>query len=104
MATQTLGTATTSSLTAVAFSQTPSILSDADLATISYGILDDQNVAHPHAVLEGIGGLVRQGRLFVPNRGSLLILPGDYIAIDSTTGWPILVSAAAAAGASWVHS
>lgn len=47
---------------------------------------------------------MREGKLFVPNRGSLVILPGDYVAIDSTTGWPILVSARAIAAGPWTHS
>lgn len=104
MATKTLGTAATTTLTAISFSQTPSVLAPADLATINWAILDDQTTGNPHAAISGIGGLVRQGKLFVPNRGSLVILPGDWIAVDPATGFPILVSAAAAAGASWVHS
>ena len=43
------------------------------------------------------------GQLFIPHRGVLNILPGDLIAYD-VTGWPILVSAAAAASASWAHT
>lgn len=74
------------------------------MATVNYGILDDQNVAHPHAAISGLGGLVREGKLFVPNRGSLVILPGDYVAYDSTTGWPILVSARAISAGPWTHS
>ena len=104
MATKTLGTSATTSLVAVSFSQDPSVLLPADLATVDYGILDDQTTGHPHASISGIGGLVRQGKLFVPNRGSLTIYPGDYIAYDPTTGGVILVTALAAAGASWVHS
>jgi hypothetical protein len=104
MATATLGTAGTTTLTAVAFSQDPTVLLPADLATVNWGILDDQAAAHPHAAISGLGGFVREGLLIVPSRGTLKILPGDYVAIDPATGWPILVSAAAAAGASWVHS
>lgn len=104
MATLTLGTAANNTLTAVAFSLDPAVLLNADLATINQGILDDQAASHPVAHYSGIGGFVREGKLFVPNRGSLVVLPGDFVAIDPATGWPILVSAAAAAGASWVHS
>lgn len=32
------------------------------------------------------------GLLTVPGRGVLKVLPGDYVAIDMATGWPILVS------------
>ena len=104
MTTKTLGTSATTSLVAVSFSQDPSVLLPADLATVDYGILDDQTTGHPHASISGIGGLVRQGKLFVPNRGSLTIYPGDYIAYDVTTGWPILVSAYAIASGPWTHS
>jgi hypothetical protein len=40
--------------------------------------------------------------LFVPGRGTLKVLPGDIVAVDSS-GWPILVSGAAvaAAGSNW---
>lgn len=107
MATKTLGTAGTTTLVAVAFTQqtagTGSLL-PADLATINNHILDDQNVAHPRASISGCGGFFREGRLFVPNRGSLIVYPGDYVAYDPATGWPILLSSRAAAGASWVHS
>jgi hypothetical protein len=76
----------------------------ADLATVNYAILDDQTTGTPHAVISGIGGLVREGILYVPNRGQLRLYPGDWIAYDPVTKFPILVSAAAAAGANWVHT
>lgn len=105
MATRTLGTNAANTLTAVAFSPAPATLSDADLATINAAILDDQNVAQPQASLIGTGGFVRQGLLYVPNRGFLKVLPGDYVGIDAS-GWPILVSAFAIAygSTSWAHS
>ena len=103
MATVTLGTAATTTLTAVAFSQVPATLSDADLATINQGILDDRG-AFPVAHLIGAGGFVREGFLYVPNRGQLRLEPGDYVGWDTATGWPILVSARAAAAAGWVHT
>lgn len=104
MATLTMGTAATTTLVAVAFSKAPSTLSDADLATINNAILDDRNVAHPPAHLIGTGGFTRDGLLYVPDRGVLRVKTGDYVAYDPATGFPILVSAAAAAGASWSHS
>ncbi len=104
MATKTMGTAATTTLTAVAFNQDPSILSAADLATMVQAILDDQAAAYPVAQLSGVGGFVREGLLFVPNRGVLRLLAGDFVALDPATGFPILVSARAAAGANWVHT
>lgn len=97
MATKTLGTAATTTLTALAFSASDAA---ADVATIAQGILDDQNVSHP--IWPGAFALT--GLLFVPNRGVLKVLPGDFVGFDSATGWPILVSKRAAAGAGWVHT
>jgi hypothetical protein len=48
------------------------------------------------------GAFSNTGILTIPNRGILQVLPGDTIAMDSATGWPILISAAAAAGGQWV--
>ena len=104
MATLTLGTAANNTLTAVAYSLDPGVLLPADLATINVGILDPVGNRHYPAAYSGLGGFVREGVLIVPARGTLKVLEGDYIAIDPATGWPILLSPQAAAGASWVHS
>lgn len=104
MATKTAGTLLTTTLTAVVYSPSAAVLLPADVATINAAILDDQNVAHPVASQIGTGGFVAEGLLYVPNRGTLKCLPGDYICVDPATGFPILLSARAAAGASWVHS
>ncbi len=99
MATITLGTDTTSSLVALPFSRGLN-MSDADIATIAEHILNDQG--NSGAIWPG--AWARTGFLFVPNRGVLKALPGDIVAYDPATGWPILLSAAAAAGEDWVHS
>lgn len=49
-------------------------------------------------------GWSRNGQLYIPNRGWLKCLPGDVIAVDPNTGWPILISAKAAASASFVNT
>lgn len=36
---------------------------------------------------------IQNGLLYVPGRGVLKIRPGDIVAVDPLTGWPILVSA-----------
>jgi hypothetical protein len=101
MATATLGTALTTTLTAIKFAYAG--LLPADMATIQTGILDDSVPAATPRIATG-AFVPGQGQLLIPNRGILQVLPGDYVAIDSTTGWPILLSARAAAGASWVHA
>lgn len=68
-----------------------------DIATICSHILDDQNVSHP-IIPASFGS---NGILYVPNRGQLKMLPGDYVAVDPTTGWPILISKRAAASGPW---
>lgn len=97
MALLTAGTDATTSLSAQAFSPTATI---ADVASFAAYIKDDQNPAHPTMpTAYGTNGL-----LYVPNRGILKILPGDYVMVDTTTGWPILVSAYAIASGPWTHS
>lgn len=99
MSTKTLGTAATTTLVALPFSRGLD-MADADIATIANNILNDQNNLHPIVN----GSWARTGLLYVPNRGYLKALPGDMVAYDPATGWPILLSSRAAAGASWVHS
>lgn len=97
MATRTLGTAATTTLVAMPFGTDTA---RADIAAIAAHILDDQNNRHPIVP----GAWDNTGLLFIPNRGILQAKPGDYVAYDPATGWPILLSARAAAGASWTHS
>lgn len=96
MAVKTLGTDATSSLAALAFS---AVMTAADFADLQQAILDDLNVAHPIYP----GAFTRDGHLFVPNRGVLKVLAGDWVGVDSE-GWPILVSANSIANAAWTHS
>jgi hypothetical protein len=101
MAVGTAGTTAATTLSAITWSGDQAVLLPADLATANYAILDDQNVAHGHAAVLGLGGVVREGKLIIPNRyGSLVMLPGDVVAWD-VTGWPVLISARAIAGGGW---
>ncbi len=97
MATLTLGTAATTTLVAMPFGSDPAI---ADISAIALHILNDQVNTQPIWP----GAWANTGLLFVPNRGVLQALPGDVVAYDPATGWPILLSKRAAAGASWVLS
>lgn len=114
MALKTLGTKTTSTLSAIQFLHGMTV---ADLATLVVEILDDQSPATgalansaPSAKPTWPGAFTTQGQLFIPNRGLLQVLPGDWVGVDAN-GWPILVSANAIAGGSspsattsWAHS
>jgi hypothetical protein len=104
MATKTLGTNANNSLTA----QGPATNSmagflDADIATIAANIKDDVLGAFSRIVP---GAWSRGNLLVVPNRGILKVLPGDWVAVDTNSGWPILVSGnvIGRAGTPWHHS
>ncbi len=113
MALLTLGSNGTTTLSALQFLPASS---QTDFAALGALILDDRSQvggvanAAPSAKPIWPGALSRLGKLFIPNRGVLNLLPGDYIAVDAN-GWPILLSANAIAGGSspsvatsWTHS
>lgn len=97
MALGTLGTNATTSLQSIN-AWTPAV-SSANVGTFAKLILDDKNVAHPIWP----GAFDKAGLLYVPNRGVLKVLPGDYVGVDAN-GWPILVSAHSIAASGWTHS
>ena len=101
MATRTLGTTAQTSLTAISWINGFAQQSPADYATMNGSVKDDLTNGHP-----SIGfpfGLGDNGFLYVPNRGYLRILPGDYVGIDNQ-GWPMLISANSIANGAWVHT
>lgn len=101
MATKTLGTSATTSLTALSFLPGyNSGMAQADVASIALSIKDDIINAHP-ILNEAFSA---NGLLYVPNRGVLKVLPGDWVGVDATTGWPILLSKRAIASGPWTHS
>lgn len=110
MATATLGTAATTTLTALPFTYGAAV---ADVAAIAAAVKRDSHNPNNTQAANGPGitgpqpailnALSRAGVLIIPERGVLRLYPGDYVAIDAT-GWPILLSARAAASASWVHT
>jgi len=118
LATRTLGTNSTSSLTAIRWnidSSGTGTVSAADFASIVNGILDDyyagtgRPATPPASPRIYPGGMMSGGmyaRLWIPNRAQsfLLVKPGDVVAIDSTTGWPILVGSNAIANGPWTLS
>lgn len=87
MALVTFGTNAQTTLSAMQWSNIASQIQDA--ALISAGIKDDDNPAHPRLPQ----GFANNGVLFIPNRGRLLLQPGDWVALTST-GFPILVDSA----------
>ena len=96
MATGTLGTTANNSLTSLIFS---GAMNTTDLAAIAQGIKDDLVNGNPIFP----GAYAQNGILYIPNRGILRVLPGDYVGIDSQ-GWPVLVSKNSITNAAWTHT
>lgn len=116
MATKTLGTAANNTLTAVGYthvsdgaqSAVGSLLLPADLQSINNLIRTDTPTGIGATNEFSPGGqlatyFAASGQLYIPRRGMLKVLEGDWVGVDAL-GWPILVSAASAANAAWVHT
>jgi hypothetical protein len=110
MTTKTLGTNAVTSLQAVLYSQSPLVnigitagnpsTASVDMATLSALIKDDLNPlsTSPNTFFDF------NGHLMIPRRGMVRVLPGDFVAVDAATGWPILISGAAIASGPWTHT
>lgn len=99
MSTKTLGTNATTTLTALSYLPGyNSGMAAADQAAIQNAIKDD--LGNLHSL---VPGAFQGGQLFIPNRGILQVLPGDWVGVDSQ-GWPILVSKNSIAAGPWTHS
>lgn len=107
MAVKTLGTNANNSITnALPFLPGfGSGMATADVATMANAIKDDLGNLHlasgqlaPFSEAFSYNGL-----LFIPRRGILQMLPGDWVGVDSR-GWPILLSADTIANGNWTHS
>jgi hypothetical protein len=96
MATGTGGSNANNSLTSLLISDT---MLPADIATICNGILDDKINTYPNSPIYP-GAFAQNRHLYIPNRGYIRCIPGDYVMIDPT-GWPILVSANAILHGPW---
>lgn len=102
MATATLGTNATTTLTALAFTKAAA---DADIATMAIAIKNDLLLKQSGVTVTYPGAFSKMGLLYIPNRGVLQVLPGDFVGVDAS-GWPVLVSAEAIAfgSTSWTHT
>jgi hypothetical protein len=96
MATSTLGTNATTSL--VSLINSGSML-PADIAAIANAVKDDLTNGNPIFP----GAYSQMDLLYIPNRGILKVLSGDYVGVDNR-GWPILVSANSIATGAWTHT
>ena len=96
MALLTLGTTSTTVLRGLLVSGN---MNATDLAAFNNGIKKQNalGMIEPTAYNQGV--------LFLPGgRGAVTCRPGDYIAYDPTTGWPIVISSFASSGGGYVHS
>ncbi len=91
MATKTAGTATSSGLTAIQWQ--PAGMNTTDLATINeliHGVADVVNLKR--------SSWIENGLLFIPSRNpksdGIPLVAGDWICVDSSTGWVIVIPAA----------
>lgn len=105
MATKTAGTTASTSLTALQFFPgygASAAMAPADIATVANGIKNDQVNGQPIFP----NAFSSNGLLYVPNRGVLQMLPGDWVAYDTQSGWPVLISklAMTVGGHVWNHS
>lgn len=102
MATGTGGTTSTTALTTLQFAPGSGTLI-ADVATIASAIWDDRANVYPNNPTTALntiaasakplpGAFSTNGLLYIPNRGVLEMQPGDYVMVDTVSGWPILVS------------
>ena len=102
MATQTLGTNAVTTLTALGpLTHGFAGFAATDVAAIANSILNDTVNGNPIWP----GAFVRENLLYIPNRGVLKILQGDFVGVDAT-GWPILISknAITSGSTSWTHT
>jgi hypothetical protein len=98
MATKTLGTTANNVLDALQFSP---VMTQADVATLQQAIKFDGvegNRIAPQA-------FTRTGLLYIPRRGVLRVLDGDWVGVDAQ-GWPVLVSANSinSGATEWAHN
>lgn len=102
MALLTLGTAATTTLRALQITGSIGAGSTGAHDVASWNALaQSQNAAArlPPTIFNLNGQLHLSG-----GRGVINCLPGDFIAIDPTSGWPILVTARAITGGGFIHS
>lgn len=101
MALKTLGTAATTTLSAI---QWNSVYNVSDLAALNALIKQQTSQGQKGSTTIFPAPTINQGGLFVPARGHWRLLEGDWLGVDPVTGDVILITAASAAGASWVHT
>lgn len=95
MALLTFGTNATTSFDALKFVYG---MVPADLASLNAMIFRDNNPGDTSSPEAAPTAIDTAGFLEIPGgRGKIQLKPGDYVAVDPTTGWPIVISSNCAA-------
>lgn len=97
MALLTLGTAATTTLSAIQF---VSPMNQTDFAALAAKI----KAQNPFARVTP-QDFDQEGFLYLSGgRGKIRLQPGDFVAVDPASGWPIVVTPQAITGGGFVHS
>ncbi len=108
MALKTFGSNANNSLRAVQFNPSAGVMTDADLASFNADI----QANYGGGTADNIGPtsnnvapyVTREGQMNIPGRGWIKLLPGDWLVLDLTTGFPFVLSQAAVASGPYTHS
>lgn len=103
MALKTFGTTANNSLRAVQFNPSADVMTDSDLAAFNALVQPNYGGAHPNSGKLGTY-ISRDGQFYDPVRGWVKVFPGDWLVVDSTTGFPFLLSQNAVTSGPYVHS
>lgn len=103
MALKTFGTNANNSLSAVQFNPSSGVMTDSDLAAFNALVQPNYGGLHPNSG-KMTTYISRDGQLYIPLRGWIKAFPGDWLCVDSTTGFPFLLSQNAVASGPYAHS
>jgi len=103
MALKTFGSNATNSLRAVQFHPSADVMTGSDLALFNALIQPNYGGAHPNSGKLGTYAS-RDGQFFVPGRGWVKLFMNDWLVVDTTTGYPFVLSANAVTSGPYTHS
>ena len=102
MALVTFGTNANNSLRAVQFGPN-GVMTDSDLALFNAQVQPNYQGTEPNSGKMNTY-VSREGQFFIPNRGWVKVFSGDWLVVDTTTGFPFILSKNAVASGPYTHS